>query len=337
LFLAILVSSVVGQTLVDKITIDNYEDGDQVIPIVLNSSLTSGNISATSFFTSAQGVNSNDILGGERDLQYTAESGSAGRVFSTSISVVNGSGEWQISTPNGGSGVVLAQYDGIDNSIALNVKGFGAISGANSQGGIDLTQGGTTTEFSVVVQSDQSTSYSIFAYGPDGTKCTNSFDVPQGNIVVNSQLTFTSFTGTCSFSNIGALEIYVQAFANVDTLVSDFKTEGTNPTTPTATITPSPGALPSNSPSPSSPPSRAVAPSQGECYCFCPAFTCELVFDPDDDENNAYFFVSDDGFARSKGYFGGYGFYYAGQNRTNDASSLVVSVFTILTTIIAFF
>ena len=32
----------------------------------------------------------------------------------------------------------------------------------------------------------------------------------------------------------------------------------------------------------------------GLCHCHCPAFTCALIFDPDDDENDAYYFDDDD-------------------------------------------
>jgi hypothetical protein len=342
LFLAVLIVCVFAQTQVDRIKIDDYEEGTNNIVIVLNATLSSGStpISSVSIFTSTSGPSDTRILGGERDLQYTAQIGAAGRVFSTSVSTVNGSGQWEISTPNGASGVVLMQYDSTDASIVLDVDGFTKITGTPGVG-VDLTDGGLGESFHTVIETDIATTYFIFVYSPDGSQCSNSIQVPAGNVPIDSILLFSSFSGTCDFESVGAIEVQVQAFQNVDTIVTLFATQGDpDPSTPSLSATPSISNSPSRgaslSPSPSATPSPSIALK--ECFCQCPAFTCELIFDVDDDDNHALFFVDDDGFGKSRGYFGGYGYYYAnGQGQSNGAASLAASIAAVLAGFLAFF
>merc|ERR1711862_303284 len=91
-------------------------------------------------------------------------------------------------------------------------------------------------------------------------------------------LPYSSFTGTCDFSNVGALEIFIIMNDNIDVLLSDWSTYG-----PIV-----------------------------ECTCFCPAFTCQLLLDPDDDYFS-YYLTSQ---------FGNYG----NPNPTTDLSTLFLMV-----------
>jgi len=197
-------------------------------------------ISATSFYASTGGATSKNIIGGERDLQYTAETGTSGRVFSTSVSVVNSAGQWEISTPNGGSGTVLMQYDGIDGAMNLNVNGFGPITG--SPGGIDITETGKGVAFRVIVETDIDTAYTFKVYSPSGSVCTSTITVKGGNVPLDTSVPFAGFTGNCDFNDVGAIEVYVDANENVDTITSLFTTLGDPDTNPSAT--PSPGTSP---------------------------------------------------------------------------------------------
>ena len=334
--LVLLVATVFAQGKIDRIKIDDYETGENSVRIILNSTLTTSQppITSVSIYTSPNGTSDRSILGGERDLQYTATSGSLNRVFASSVSIVDGSGQWEVSTPNGASGFVLMQYDSTDNSISLDSKGFTKITGTSA--GIDLTDGGLGESFHTIIETDIATSYDIHVYSPNGNKCSTSKSVPAGNIAQDSVLLFSSFTGSCDFENVGAIEIVIQAFANVDVIVTLFATQGDpDPVTPSITASPSISNSPSQGASPSPSPSPLPV---AECFCQCPAFTCELIFDVDDDNNHALFFVDDDGFANSKGYFGGYGYYYAnGVGQSGSASTVVASFAAILAAFIGFF
>jgi len=224
---------------INRLTVDSFAEGFDLVFIVLNTSVlsNSSSISSTSFYASTLGVKSTNILGGERDLEYTVDTGSPGRVFSTSVSVVNGTGQWQISTPNGGSGVVLMQYDGVDNSIQLQQDGFSFINGNGPNGqGIDLTENGLGVAFHVVVQTDNPTLYTFKVYSPTGNPCVGEVDAPGGSITLDTIIFFSNFTTACSFTNVGSIEVYVQAFSSVDTITTSFTTYGP------ASSNPSPGA-----------------------------------------------------------------------------------------------
>lgn len=311
---------------VDRIKIDDYEEGFNECTFVLSATPpSSGFVGCTSIFTSTSGAKDTKILGGERDLIFVALTGSSGRVFSSSVSVVNTTGQWDVSSPNGASGEVTMQYDSLDNSTTLQVNGFTQITGTSS--GLDLTEGGLGEAFRMIVETDIATVYTISVYSPDGSHCDHDINVPSGNVPQDVLLQFSQFTGSCDFKNVGAIVVVIQAFANVDTIVTLFETVGTPPSP-----TPSPSIGASVSPSPSAAPAA-------ECYCTCPAFTCELIFDLDDDQNNAYFFVDDDGFGRSRGYFGGYGYYYANGvgRQSNDSNGLYISILAVVSALFALF
>lgn len=334
--MVLLVATVFAQSKVDRLKVDDYETGSNNVLISLNTTLTTSQppIKQVSIYTSPNGASDKSILGGERDLQYTATSGSANRVFSSSVSVVDGSGQWEVSTPNGASGSVLMQYDSTDNNIALDVTGFTKITGTSA--GVDLTEGGLGESFHTIIETDIATNYDINVYSPNGNKCTTTKSVPAGNVPQDSIILFSSFSGNCDFDNVGAIELVIQAFANVDVIVTLFATQGDpDPVTPSLSATPSISNSPSQGASPSPSPSPLPV---AECFCQCPAFTCELIFDVDDDNNHALFFVDDDGFANSKGYFGGYGYYYAnGVGQSGSASTIVASFAAILAAFIGFF
>ena len=89
----------------------------------------------------------------------------------------------------------------------------------------------------------------------------------------------------CDFSAVGAIEIRVSMFENVDILIESFATYGPVPPTPTPsrTRTRSPSAIPTPTSSPSLSPTRtpisvtpSVTPTE-QCICRCPVFTCHVV------------------------------------------------------------
>lgn len=249
-----------------RLTIDDYRTGFNSALVIINSTTTFP-AEAESIFTDPG--NPSGLLGGERDLQVTVESGASGRPISSSV----GNGEWEVSTPNGASGFVVLQWDGKDSTTDISFNGLGAL---------DLTAGGTSQAFNISLETDISTQFNFFVYSPDGRSCENQVTIPDGEgITVNYYITFNEFVGDCSFSNVGALEILVEAFDNVDALCRFYGVVG-------EPVSPSP--RPSGTPTPSPTPSPAVE----VCLCQCPAFTCEIDFDLDDDENDAFYFDDDD-------------------------------------------
>jgi len=220
---------------VDRLTIDNYSEGFQTILIVLNGDISpSDPVNQTSIYTSPDGVASKNILGGERDLQYSAQTGSLARVFSSSISVSYGVGQWEISAPNGGSGQALCQYDGIDGSINLDRSGLG---------GIDITESGKGVAFHVIANTDIDTAYTFSVYSATGAPCTSTVQVPGGDITLDTIVPFSGFTTTCDFTSVQAIELLVESFENVDTVTELFTTYGEADSTTSVTPSASPSPI----------------------------------------------------------------------------------------------
>merc|ERR1712137_1397899 len=187
----------------------------------------------------------------------------------------------------------MGQWDGTDNDAAnLNPTGLG---------GIDLTDTGLADEFHAIIETDIDTSYTFTVLSQDGGECSRTVEIPGDDTPQDYFLGFSTFTQGCDFSDVGAIEILVEAFDNVDSIIYLFAVSGQpDPSPSPAPQSPSNSPAPSDSPSPSTiPPSSSPTPSPStippaKCMCHCPAFTCESVFDPDDDENNAYYFDDDD-------------------------------------------
>jgi len=231
------------------------------------------------------------LLGGERDLKLAAESGPAGRLLTSQVA----DGEWSVSTPNGASGFANIQYDGKDNSFNLDNNGLG---------GIDFTDGGLAEAFTAIIEADVATEYTFTVTSSNGNQCTRTQTIPGTQVEASYYIPFSSFTGNCDFEDVGAIDIFIEQFANVDSLITLFAVVG-DPD-PTPSHSPSPTGNPqslSNTPSSTRTPTQAPTQSHTRtptatpstlCMCHCPAFTCELIFDPDDDENNVYYFDDDD-------------------------------------------
>jgi len=290
IILAVLSVLTQQQQLELKGAVDNFDLGADIVifTIPINAQLPNEQVS---IYTDPA-ANPVGLVGGERDLALFTTQGLSGRTMSSSVQ----SGTWEISTPIGASGYVLLQLDGKDNSINLNKNGF------NPR--YDATSGGTADRFNITLGTDLATIITITAYTSSGD-CSVDLSIPAGSSS-NLEPVFLPFAGansTCNFQSIGAIELVVQAFENVDATVSFFgitgpilpsptptsthsasPTSGASRAVPSASITPTPGA--SKSPT--------ATPEPVLCACRCPAFTCALAFDPDDDENDAYYFDDDD-------------------------------------------
>jgi len=176
-----------------------------------------------------------NILGGERDLSVTAETGLDNNVLTAGVS----GGLWAVSTPNGASGFAVMQYDGLDNSPVLNPVGLGSI---------DITAD-SAFAFQLVVQTDIDTEYTIDLFSVGGGSGSAILEVPGGNTAVQFLVLYTDFDGNVDFTAISAIQITVECHENVDALLLTFTTWG--PSTPSQTATPAPPAFTaSKSPNP---------------------------------------------------------------------------------------
>jgi len=277
-----------AQTLVDKVEIDSFEVQSDTLIIVVGYDAFP--------ITQTSAVQNAGILGGERDLLLTVETGEQGLVFSTGVT----GGQWSVAAPNGASGYALMQYDGVDGSIALNNVGLG---------GVDLTVN-SASAFRTFIQSDIDTFYTFRIYSGNAE---SQFvqNIPGDDTTHEYVINFTSFSGSADFTNVGAIEIEVDAANNVDTFVQFFGTAGIV----AESVTPTPA------------PSIAPSPTAAQFTWY--------TFDDDDNgrspcvdnENRKTYFLSDDNII----YYYFYGFDEPAQVVTvSSAASVAASIFVLI-------
>merc|ERR1712098_986250 len=108
------------------------------------------------------------------------------------------------------------------------------------------------------------------------------------------------FDGDCDRTSVGAIDVLVPSFDGVDAIITQITGIGQpdpspSPTpAPSASRTPAPSA--SRTPSPSRTPAPSVTPTPSrtpspQCteVCNCPVFTCHLVYDFDDTDDQIFF------------------------------------------------
>ena len=151
------------------------------------------------------------ILGIERDVALTVESGLANTVYSLGIQ----SGEYLVATPIGGSAFSLLQYDGVDGSMSLQ---------ANGLRNFDATFGGNATAFFIVASTDVSSHLMITLWGPTNSQIASvTVSIPATSshyeiVIPYSDLAMTNGTLT----NVGAIELKVDAPPSVDIVLFYF-------------------------------------------------------------------------------------------------------------------
>merc|ERR1712137_953371 len=192
---------------VTKLILDPFEpDTNTVIILIQNGNLPQ---TETAFTQGSQ------IVGGERDLSLTANSGNNNEVLTSGVA----GGTWNVATPNGATGTGILQYDGVDGSFNRNEQGLG---------NLDLTLD-QANGFRFLISSDLPTDYTFRVYTSTGLG-TAELSVPGG----------------ANFAQVGAIEIEVQLLPNVDSLISSFTTVGPAVATPS----PNPSQAPAASRSP---------------------------------------------------------------------------------------
>ena len=233
-FVVLLVlSCVVCQNLQQIIVIDDYTEGFNVVTITLNSTLTTSSTPVTKYdsSTAVEGPTSKHILGGVRDLIFTASVGVPGYTFSTLVTQSSsGVGSWSVTSATGQQsnttdvvGNALTQYDST-NGTTVNPKGFTSITGTSS--GIDLTNGGAASAFYLKVTCDLGTKFTISVYSPNGGICTATHGVAPGVVKTDIYSYFNNFTGNCQLTNVGAIELNDLSLDAVNTVFYQFGVYG---------------------------------------------------------------------------------------------------------------
>lgn len=240
-------------------------------------------------------INDSSVIGGQRNILLSADRGD-GTLFQTSVV----SDSWTSSTPVDSSGFSRMQYDGQDGTADLDISGLQE----------DLTED-LADAFEIDVETDVTSDITISIY-EGGQTCEFGPLTVVGNagVVQTFEIDYSQFSGNCPLTNVGAIEILVEMFDNVDVIISKFVTTGEVAPTPspspsnqpdpsssnTPSRTPTPG--PTSAPSQSNTPSRTPTPQPEECVCNCPTFFCGLVFavpgDDDDSVDDEWFDDDDD-------------------------------------------
>lgn len=188
-------------------------------------------------------VASNSVLdsgvpGGERDLAIVAESGPSNRVVSTTVSAA----VWSVSTPTEVSGFSLMQYDGVDGVTQLDGPTV------NGLGGFDVTLNGAATALHVIIDSDQDTEYTFHFYDSNNQLSSSpAIQIAGGTNFEDYFVNFSDLDGSANLASLGAMEIVIEAFGTVDTLMQGFFISGPE-TVPVPSIPPVPTPAPEASP-----------------------------------------------------------------------------------------
>ena len=133
-----------------------------------------------------------DILGGERDIFVSLLSTGGNAFANAAIGVGAGALSFSVSAQASGTGTV--QWDGIDNSIALNTTGLG---------GVSLIADGSAAFRVDTLFSDLGYRFDIEAYTNATTFTKISFLAHAANSLTTSFIPFSGFTnaGLCGFSD----------------------------------------------------------------------------------------------------------------------------------------
>lgn len=183
--------------------IDDYTDGTQ------NVTATAGNT------VNDSAVGLNNVVGGGRDVQ-TTNTAATGQV---TVFVDSVAGSVSIGSLGDGVGTALIQYDGADNSIALDADGLGGVSlggGAATEaldvdaGLIVRTRAESAGDMLVITVRDM-----------NGGTSTATIAVPQDAAAfIETFVRFNTFSNGADFNNVGSIEASLGLSANNDVFVN---------------------------------------------------------------------------------------------------------------------
>ena len=178
---------------------------------------------------------SGNILGCERDIILRVDEALSGSQFMSSVS----NGMFHLNIPNGGGGSVSIQYDGEDSNVNLDTNGLNN----------DLTMNGGD-RFIIELETSHTTDITILVYSSTNNICEIIFSTIGVSIL---EIPFFTISGSCSFQNVGAIEISIDFVDNLIVNIESFKIGGVNNVlTPSSSQTSSISLSPSNTFTPTS-------------------------------------------------------------------------------------
>ena len=149
----------------------------------------------------------NNAIGGERDIQLVIEEGNYGTVESVAIH----QNSLVLATGQNMFGKLVIQYDGVDGAQSLNNNGLN---------GIDLTKDGGD-RFRLHTRCDVGGTIIINVYSGN-SKSTGSVEIKPMSESKDYFIPFSKFVGNANFASVGALELVIPYYENLDIIIEDF-------------------------------------------------------------------------------------------------------------------
>jgi len=265
------------------------------------------------------------LVGGSRDMLVRLFDGIVSNRVTGDIIGANNFFYWQVATPSSARSLSQIVYDGPDRSSVIDDQ-LGGGAGINLLLS-SVANGVVSFEVSTDLPTTFSLFFITGEFSATGTsQCSYEHDQPAkpaNGVFSQVNIPLTSFSNGCSWTQINSIAIQILTETDIDAQFALFEVFGIQPptgsNTPTPTQTPTPAPTFSNTPTPTRipdsqsntptgtrtptgtpSPSREPPTPTGTrtptstpsrvCICECPAFTCALIFDPDDDENNVRYF-----------------------------------------------
>ena len=209
LILFVVFSLCIGEFTITR-KIDSWEESSEVNYLALERSAPPADTMEFSHQT-------NNAIGGERDIELIIEEGAIGSVESVIIQ----QNRLILATGQQMSGKLTVQYDGIDGSNSLNENGLG---------GIDLTKDGGD-RFRIKANCDITGTIILNIYS-GSKKSTASVEIKPQEVSKDYFIPFSKFVGNVKFNSVGAIELVIPYEENLDIQIEDFDILRTSPNNP---------------------------------------------------------------------------------------------------------
>merc|ERR1712137_1169624 len=208
-FVLVLLVALVSSQQIERLLIDNFAVGanQQSVEVTLTATISTSDPPQSGEASFSSAGCGDELLGCGRDFKSD--------IFVSEVpQFPQFVGEWSVQNPKTSSSVCTLQYDGIDNSFNLHTNGLG---------GIDITDGGLSTDFVFTVTTDLEITYTIELHDTTGSVCRADLFVPVtpqnydiDDIAVDISL--NSFSG-CDKTSIGAIQFLLPSDDAVDAIV----------------------------------------------------------------------------------------------------------------------
>ncbi len=195
----------------NNLIIDDFSSDHAIIFVTLNGTNPDGS-----------SVAATDVVGGERDVSVEVTSGS-----NANAEVASGTFNLSVGANSSGSSSIV--YDGQDGDpFAIDFDGLNSL---------DLTNGGTEDRFKIsVVSSDHAGTITIDVYSDEGNRSSVVREFAENMSTENIMISFSEFSGSADFSNVGAIVITASGEPEIDLIIDRICTEGPVPSGPSPSM-----------------------------------------------------------------------------------------------------